>query len=642
MRKKFSLAVIFLIICHLLSAQLNTDRYYNVGRSRIYFGNYTGAVENFNIVIKLKPYKPEPYFLRGVSKQFLEDFRGAISDYNKALEIKPYYPESYMYRAMANYELKNFENAINDYSKALEMNPDDPNIFNNRGIAWAAMDSLELAINDYNKAIEFNPKNTSAYLNRSAAYQRMGDMERGIADCDSAIAIRPHFAGAYLNRGLAKFSIDDYAGALTDYDESIRLDPENAIAFNNRGILKHKMGDFSGAIMDYDLALQLDAGFASAYMNRGLAKEVLKHTDFMSDYKMAAMLDPRFENNPYLTQVDPRAYTQSQHQHQRQQTKTSRKQGGTKSISAQTNKDDNQTAQQDSVQQASKKAQRQRVRRLAVNTQRSNQTQEEIDDGKVQNRIFDVTLQPLFVVSSFYSGENEIPQQQYYSELVDRLNQENSYNPYLFLSNNMENDPKTIELFKNYIRFFDAKISINSKIPSNYMNRGIFSALTQDYNNAITDFNKTIKLDQHYLLAYFERGNTKTQLADLVLSLPDFRTRQTVSLSGTIERQEKNDVIIHDYDQALNDYATVLKMNPNFFFAWYNRGNIFCKLGKYPEALDDYSKAIELEPDFAEAYYNRGLVYIYLNDVEKGSLDLSRAGELGLEDAYSVIKRFCN
>ena len=42
-----------------------------------------------------------------------------------------------------------------------------------------------------------------------------------------------------------------------------------------------------------------------------------------------------------------------------------------------------------------------------------------------------------------------------------------------------------------------------------------------------------------------------------------------------------------------------------------------------------------------DAYFNRGLVLIYLKDKEKGCIDLSRAGELGLEDAYNVISRYC-
>ncbi len=42
-----------------------------------------------------------------------------------------------------------------------------------------------------------------------------------------------------------------------------------------------------------------------------------------------------------------------------------------------------------------------------------------------------------------------------------------------------------------------------------------------------------------------------------------------------------------------------------------------------------------------DAYFNRGLVLIYLKDKEKGCIDLSRAGELGIAEAYGVIKKYC-
>ena len=71
-------------------------------------------------------------------------------------------------------------------------------------------------------------------------------------------------------------------------------------------------------------------------------------------------------------------------------------------------------------------------------------------------------------------------------------------------------------------------------------------------------------------------------------------------------------------------------------------GNTKVKKRDYIGAINDYSKAIELEPDYAEAYFNRGLTRIFMDDMDGGSLDLSKAGELGLVEAYNVIKRYCN
>ena len=55
--------------------------------------------------------------------------------------------------------------------------------------------------------------------------------------------------------------------------------------------------------------------------------------------------------------------------------------------------------------------------------------------------------------------------------------------------------------------------------------------------------------------------------------------------------------------------------------------------------LEDLNKCIELYPNFAEAYYNRGLILLRQGKSKQGIQDLSKAGELGLVQAYSVLKR---
>jgi lipoprotein NlpI len=76
-------------------------------------------------------------------------------------------------------------------------------------------------------------------------------------------------------------------------------------------------------------------------------------------------------------------------------------------------------------------------------------------------------------------------------------------------------------------------------------------------------------------------------------------------------------------------------------YVYYNLGNLYCLSSEHINSIDNYTKAIELYPYMGDAYFNRGLVLIYLKDKEKGCIDLSRAGELGVQDAYGVIKKYC-
>ena len=62
-------------------------------------------------------------------------------------------------------------------------------------------------------------------------------------------------------------------------------------------------------------------------------------------------------------------------------------------------------------------------------------------------------------------------------------------------------------------------------------------------------------------------------------------------------------------------------------------------LKNYNECLSAFNKAISIDPDFAEAYFNRGITDIQLNNATNANLNLSKAGELGIYQAYSILKK---
>ena len=64
-------------------------------------------------------------------------------------------------------------------------------------------------------------------------------------------------------------------------------------------------------------------------------------------------------------------------------------------------------------------------------------------------------------------------------------------------------------------------------------------------------------------------------------------------------------------------------------------------LGDYTGAIQDYTNFITLNPDDALAYCTRGAAKYNLGDKNGCCLDFSKAGELGYEDAYDLIKKYC-
>lgn len=647
MKKLIVFFAVLLSLSFAAEAQLNINHFIRVGRTRISIGNYTGAIEYFNIVIEFKPYLAEPYLYRGIAKHSLEDYRGAIDDYDKAIEIKPYYPKAYNNRGMAYHNLQRYTRAIENYNRALEFDQNDENIYNNRGIAKLAQKNMDGAIEDYNKALDINPKSTHALMNRSNAKIVSGDIKGAIKDLNQVIVIRPHYGAAYLNRGLARFELEDYASALRDYDQSIKFDPQNALAYNNRGIVKHKLEDYNSAIMDYDMALSLNPEMASAYFNRAMAREILKRPGFESDYQLAAQLNPQFDlssrrvNSEQLAQQQQNKNNQGNSQ---QQNPNNKQQNVQPNATTQNNQALAQKKDEEEREEAEEEIRKRRRKMdLVVEDSRDlpSNDEEEVDDGRIQNKNIVIDLQPLFLIAAFEKNGVDYDRFQYYNLVIDDLNAENNYNPLLSISNKSVTTYQSV--FENFILFFNEKIDIQANA-HNYLNRGIFYSLTKDFNKALSDLNKSIQLDDQASIAYFTRANTLYKMQEQIELLAGSQKNVSISMqeTKTTEERSKDKPTLLDYSKILEDYELTLFLNPEFFFGYYNRAFIKLRLGEYKSAVEDLNRAIALEPEFAEAYFNRGLTKIFLDDIDGGAMDLSRAGELGISGAYNIIKRYCN
>jgi Flp pilus assembly protein TadD len=83
-----------------------------------------------------------------------------------------------------------------------------------------------------------------------------------------------------------------------------------------------------------------------------------------------------------------------------------------------------------------------------------------------------------------------------------------------------------------------------------------------------------------------------------------------------------------DPDARIADYSEAIRLNPEYFGAYNNRGIAYDDKGDFGNALADYTRAISLNPQYATAYYNRGLVYQRMDDLDTALADFDRAVRL--------------
>ena len=170
-----------------------------------------------------------------------------------------------------------------------------------------------------------------------------------------------------------------------------------------------------------------------------------------------------------------------------------------------------------------------------------------------------------------------------------------------------------------------------------------FNSAQNYYTSAIESSSDDSGIARMYKAFYLlNRGVLRAEMIDFISSIESNVQVLSMDDSGNTRARVKDQVVRqYDYSDAVKDMTDALETVPDLPYAYYNLGNLYCLSSEHIASIDNYTRAIELWPYMGDAYFNRGLVLIYLKDKEKGCIDLSRAGELGVEEAYGVIKKYC-
>ena len=611
-------------------------------------GEYIEALEYLNVAIQKEPSVPELYFLRGYAKYGLDDFIGAEQDYSRSIDLSPYLADVFTNRAIVRSQLQNFSGAMQDFNKALEMdgsnaevwfhrartnlllkkhyscivdcnkairlhyegesvyilrasaeqeikryaeaiedldtartiNPLNGYIFSQRGLVWTEMDQSDSAIMDFNRAIALDSINTYALFNRALAWQKKSDQAAALKDLNKVIRISPYNSYAYYNRAIVLISLNEKRGAIHDFDIVSKLDPKNIISYYYRSKLKSDLGDDEGALEDLNKTIELLPDYTDAWYDRYEVKVKLRDPKgAQADYRQALELTRKNHLDPDSLKAERKDYLKS-------------------------------------------------LVKLSGDFEEMNTM-----NSKLQNQSVDIQLKPMFSLLLWKADFGKV-------KLHDVYNREHYFTTILTLTN--ESGLISDSLLRVEVNQQSRHLDSAAANPDFHFRRAVSYFQLRNYELALGDLNATLGADSGYISAWFSRAGARYELIQLINLQDDYQQEiimgkvapkpQNPNLSATLE---------HTYEAVMRDIDKTLTLDPEFSFAWYNRGYVNSRMGNYRTAIEDFTKAINLRKDFAEAFYNRGLMRLLLSENHQGCLDLSHAGELGITDAYKVMKRYC-
>lgn len=697
MMKKAFLFILMQCMAALLHAQINTDRVMAIGRNALYFEDYVLSIQYFNQVIKAKPWLAEPYFYRAVAKINLDDYKGAEEDCSLCLLRNPFLTQAYYARGIAHQSLDAYDEAIEDYTKGLEFKPEDRQMLVNMAVAYIQKKDYEGAEKTFDDLLRAHPKYAMTYLSRGAMYIEKGDTLKALADYDKAISMDPYYPPAYGNRAILHYQMGHFQQALDDLNEALRFDTRESGYYINRGLVRYQMNDLRGAMADYDQVIDLDSRNLIARFNRGLLRYQVgdnnraiedfdvvieqQPDNFMAIYNRALL---RFETGDYRGAIDdydkvlneypsflPGFVSRSEAKRKlgdvagadrdywaaiRMEEQAKKGQLPSKKDSATDNDeltDEERNTREESDRNINK------FNRLVVydkEEQRKSKYQSEVR-GRVQDRNVKVDLEPQFVLT-YYEKPDPVKKLVYYDKSVEDFNRLMVLSHQLRLTNE-EGALSEDQIARHFqsIDDYSARIDRDPSLVFALFGRAMDFMLVQDFAESIADLDRVIELNPDFALAYFCRAverykqlmynqSQQTQEEDydltngsMNLNIGKTARPNTVKPSDAKMAQLRDNRRAVEHEQIIRDYDRVIQLNPSFVFAYFNRANLRCAQRDFRAAIVDYDEAIRRDPDFAAAYFNRGLAKLSLGQATDGIADLSKAGELGIYNAYSIIKR---
>lgn len=574
-----------------------TNGYHYRGITHSRFGNYDAALSDLQHAINLRPGFPGLYFSRGVTYFLSRQFGDAIADFDRYIKKAPKDPDAYLNRGACYLFVGDTLKAVDNYNKAIRLNRFDPEGYVRRGRLYASQKKYDLAIDDLNRALDLDSTNTFAYFNRALMYYEQEKYKETMSDLNKVLEQEPGNALTLYNRGLIQAQLGAFEEALNDLDRVLNINPENVLAYFNRASVFIELGLYQNALEDYDKAIELYPDFAKAYMNRSVVKHMMgQYKSSKEDYDkaMKKVQEYRAKN----MSGDEISFAD-----------TTRKYSSLLSFEAEFAKKD-------------------------------------FNDELLQHRDIDIRLRPLyrFVLSGTREDVDYALEYKYENPLVDRFKSESAVGLDINTKSKGLSDGDFAQMEEMLLKSMSPTSAQGLFVKGLLENeQNHFNSAQTYYTSSISLADESVGIENLYSAFYMmNRGVLRSEMIEFIASIENNVQVLSMDDSGNTRARVKDQVTRqYDYSDAVQDMQDAAAIVPDLPYIYYNLGNLYCLSSEHIASLENYTRAIELYPYMGDAYFNRGLVLIYLKDKEKGCIDLSRAGELGVDDAYGVIKKYC-
>lgn len=174
---------------------------------------------------------------------------------------------------------------------------------------------------------------------------------------------------------------------------------------------------------------------------------------------------------------------------------------------------------------------------------------------------------------------------------------------------------------------FSLLVIDHKNAPDLRLYRGIAASRLKQYEQAIADFDATLKRQPKSAVAANERGDAWRALRDYGRALTDY-TKAIDFAFDWPEAYRDRGYLYHlqgRYKEARGDFDRAIRLNRGDAEAWNGRALVWLAEGNGVKAISDFSRALKIAPESGAYYANRATARLIAGDLPRAIADFEQA-----------------
>jgi tetratricopeptide (TPR) repeat protein len=102
---------------------------------------------------------------------------------------------------------------------------------------------------------------------------------------------------------------------------------------------------------------------------------------------------------------------------------------------------------------------------------------------------------------------------------------------------------------------------------------------------------------------------------------------------GVIQRESGR------YEDAYMTFTAALTNYPDSKLVLHNRAALLCDMERFDEAMNDYNEILRLDPSDVQAYYRRGILHLEQKQRDLAEVDFRKAQQIDPDNMYSLLSK---